>query len=204
MIARLLAILLTLALLASDTQAGRPRGYYSGGGCSGGNCGVPTAMPVSNCPGGVCPAPVATVATTAAPIDCPNGNCAASVPATPTTPKPVTAAKPIEPATDPLAQVNARRAAAGLRPYQHDPGLTTAARAAATYRARYRIRGHVIGGMGDFQFLPPGTQATAAGCAAWNPGDGFGSCAMYDSYTFAGAASVQGEDGLVYHHLFVR
>jgi hypothetical protein len=190
MTTRLLAMLITFALLASDTQAGR-RGYYSGGGCSGGNCGVPTAMPVSNCPGGVCPAPVAT---TTAPIDCPNGNCAASVP---TTPK-------AAPAVDPLAQVNARRAAAGLRPYQHDPALTTAARSAATYRARYRIRGHVIGGMGDFQFVPPGTQATAAGCAAWPPGDGFGSCAMYDSYTFAGAASVQGEDGLVYHHLFVR
>jgi hypothetical protein len=187
MIARLLAILLTLALLASDTQAGRPRGYYSGGGCPGGNC--PSALPA---PQNV--APVTMTIAPAAPIDCPNGNCAAS---TPTTPKAV-------PATDPLAQVNARRAAAGLRPYQHDPALTTAARAAATYRARYRIKGHVIGGMGDFQFVPAGTQASAAGCAAWPPGDGFGSCAMYDAYTFAGAASVQGEDGLVYHHLFVR
>lgn len=194
----LIAALFAVIVLASDTHAGRPR--WSGGGCANGQCGT--------CPGGNCGVPVATPAPVAtqpaAPIDCPNGNCAASVPATPTTPKPVTAAKPIEPATDPLAQVNARRAAAGLRPYQHDPALTTAAKAAATYRARYRIKGHVIGGMGDFQFLPPGTQATAAGCAAWPPADGFGSCAMYDSYTFAGAASVQGEDGLVYHHLFVR
>ena len=38
----------------------------------------------------------------------------------------------------------------------------------------------------------------------WPPADGFGACAMYDSYTFAGAASVMGDDGLMYHHLFVR
>lgn len=129
---------------------------------------------------------------------CQGGNCPAVTPAT-TAPAPKPAA-----VTDPLAQVNARRAAAGLRLYVHDPALTTAARSAATYRARFRIRGHVETGLGDFQFLPAGASATAAGCAAWPPADGFAACAMYDSYTYAGAATVIGDDGLAYHHLFVR
>jgi len=179
---RLFAVL-GLVLFVADSQAGR-RGRSSGG-CQGGNCpavqpavtNVPTSMPAT--------APACT-------------SCPAVTPAT-TAPAPKPAA-----VTDPLAQVNARRAAAGLRLYVHDPALTTAARSAATYRARFRIRGHVETGLGDFQFLPAGASATAAGCAAWPPADGFAACAMYDSYTYAGAATVIGDDGLAYHHLFVR
>lgn len=200
----LIVALVAVVLLVSDAPAGR-RGY-SGGGCSGGSCAggncsaMPaTPMPVSNCPGDVCPAPSASVIAPA--VDCPNGNCAASVPATP---KSVTAAKPIAPASDPLAQVNARRAAAGLRPYVLDPGLQHAATACVQYRARLRIRGHVIGGMGDFQFVPAGTSASAAGADGAGATAEFATCAMYDGYTAAGAASAQDANGNWYHQLFVR
>ena len=196
-------------LLTASADAGR-RGYSggcSGGGCSGGNCGVPQAMPVSNCPGGICPAPGATVIAPA--TDCPNGNCAALVPTTPKVatdaPKsPAASPKAIAPATDPLSQVNARRAAAGLRPYVQDPGLTRAAQAAVQYRARLRIRGHVQSGMGDFQFLPTGATAAAAGADWYGATAEFATCAMTDNYTFAGAASAVGPDGEWYHQLFVR
>lgn len=204
--ANLIAGLVALVLLVSDADAGRrgwASGGCSGGSCAGGNCSaMPAApMPVNNCPGGNCPAPSAGVIAPA--VDCPNGNCAASVPATP---KPVTAAKSIAPATvgDPLAQVNARRAAAGLRPYVLDPGLQHAATACVQYRARLRIRGHVIGGMGDFQFVPAGTQASAAGADGPGATAEFATCAMYDGYTAAGAASAQDANGNWYHQLFVR
>ena len=105
---------------------------------------------------------------------------------------------------DALDILNAQRAARGLRPYLRDTGLTLAARAAATFRARHLLFGHVTGGMGDFQFLAPGVTAAAAGCAAYPPQDGFLACAMYDGYTYAGAYTVVGPDGRGYHHLFVR
>jgi hypothetical protein len=97
--------------------------------------------------------------------------------------------------------VNAKRAARGLRPFQHDPLLTIAAEACAAHRAQHRLFGHSAN---DFQFLPAGAKANAAGCAAYPASYGFMACCVYDSYTFAGAASVTGPDGRVYHHLFVR
>lgn len=103
-----------------------------------------------------------------------------------------------------LARVNQQRAARGLPPFMEDPALTQAAQAAASYRARFRMFGHVTGGMGDFQFLPPGTHADAAGCAAYPDHYGFMACAVYENYQYAGAASVPGPDGKMYHHLFVR
>lgn len=108
------------------------------------------------------------------------------------------------PAVDALSEVNAARARRGLPPYLRDPALTQAAQSAATYRARYRIAGHVSGGMGDFQFLPPGSTAGAAGCAALDPSWGFQACCQWERWTYAGAATVRGSDGRLYHHLFVK
>jgi len=102
---------------------------------------------------------------------------------------------------DALAEVNAKRAARGLRAFVADPALTEAAKAAAAFRAANRIQGHTSN---DFAFLPPGSAAHAAGCAAMEASWGFLSCCQWEGWTFAGAASVTGTDGRVYHHLFVR
>ena len=100
-----------------------------------------------------------------------------------------------------LDEVNAARAARGLRPFIHDANLTSAATACAELRADRLITGHTAN---DFAALPPGTSATAAGCAAWEPGMGWGSCCTYEGYTYAGAAYATGRDGRRYMHLFVR
>lgn len=106
---------------------------------------------------------------------------------------------------DALAEVNAARARYGLKPFVNDKLLNQAAQAAAKYRAAHRISGHVPGGRGDFQFVPAGGEARAAGCAAWNKSDGWGSCCTYDTgYTYAGAAWAIGSDGKRYMHLFCR
>lgn len=107
-------------------------------------------------------------------------------------------------ADEALAEVNAARAARGLPPFIEDPGLTAAAKAAADYRAQHLIAGHVGGPMGDFAFVPAGTSASAAGCAAWHPSWGWGACCTYDGYRYAGAAFAIGRDGRRYMHLFVR
>jgi hypothetical protein len=128
----------------------------------------------------------------------------------------VSQAKPTLPATTPvqtgivpaaasltsaLAECNARRASHGLTPFVEDPALTAAAQAAADFRAANLITGHTGN---DFQFLPPGVHAEAAGCAAWEPGWGWGSCCSDDNYRFAGAGMAVGRDGKRYMHLFVR
>ena len=100
-----------------------------------------------------------------------------------------------------LDEVNAARAARGLRPFILDENLTRGAMACAMYRARNRMDGHTPN---DFGFLPPGAHASAAGCAAWPIGMGWGSCCTYDNYQFAGAAFCVGPDGRRYMHLFVR
>lgn len=107
-------------------------------------------------------------------------------------------------AVDALAEVNAERARRGLRAFIQDEGLTAAALAAATHRARYRIAGHLTSGMGDFAFLPAGSSARAAGCGALEPWWGWGSCCTFDNYSYAGAAVVMGADGKRYMHLFCR
>ena len=100
-----------------------------------------------------------------------------------------------------LDEVNAIRTARGLRPYVRDGNLTSAATACAEFRAARLIAGHTSN---DFAALPPGTSATSAGCAAWEPGFGWGSCCTYEGYTYAGAAYATGRDGRRYMHLFVR
>lgn len=102
---------------------------------------------------------------------------------------------------DALAEVNAARARRGLRPFLHDPLLTEGARRCAGERARRRIQGHLAN---DFAYLPSGAQASAGGCAAWEPSMGWGACCTYDNYTYAGAAWAIGADGRRYMHLFVR
>jgi hypothetical protein len=100
-----------------------------------------------------------------------------------------------------LDEVNAARAARGLRPFIRDAQLTAAAAAGAEFRAARLIAGHTAN---DFAALPPGASATSSGCAAWEPGFGWGSCCTYEQYTYAGAAYATGRDGRRYMHLFVR
>lgn len=100
-----------------------------------------------------------------------------------------------------LDEVNAARASRGLPPFTRDPGLTVAARSAAVYRAARHMEGHTPN---DFAHLPAGAHATAAGCAAWEPSWGWGSCCAYENWTYAGAAFAVGRDGRRYMHLFVR
>lgn len=102
---------------------------------------------------------------------------------------------------DALDQVNALRSARGLPAFVRDDGLVKGALACAVHRASNRIHGHTSN---DFAFLPPGSSASVGGCSAVESSWGFLSCAMWDRYTYAGAASVMGSDGLVYHQLFVR
>lgn len=101
-----------------------------------------------------------------------------------------------------LDEVNLARARRGLRPYLPDPLLTQAAARASTLRAYRLIDGHLP--ESDFSYVPPGGHASSAGCAAWEPGWGWGSCCTYDNYTFAGAAWAMGRDGKRYMHLYVR
>lgn len=100
-----------------------------------------------------------------------------------------------------LDEVNATRAARGLRPFIRDANLTAAATTCAEFRAARLIEGHTAN---DFAALPSGTAATSAGCAAWEPSFGWGSCCTYEGYTYAGAAYATGRDGRRYMHLFVR
>jgi hypothetical protein len=103
--------------------------------------------------------------------------------------------------TDALDEVNQARARLGLRPFVRDHGLTVAAASAAKYRAAHRMAGHTSN---DFAHLPAGSHATSAGCAAWSPSMGWGSCCWQENYTYAGASYAMGSDGLRYMHIFVR
>jgi hypothetical protein len=114
--------------------------------------------------------------------------------------KPI-AAPSAPPGPSALDEVNARRAQRGLPPFQEDAGLTAAAQGASEFRAARLIEGHTAN---DFQFLPPGAFATAAGCAAWPPEMGWGSCCSEEMHRYAGAGWAMGRDGRRYMHLFVR
>jgi hypothetical protein len=102
---------------------------------------------------------------------------------------------------DALDELNAVRAARGLRPYVRDDYLTAGAKNVADFRAKHFIEGHT---QNDFAGLPVGTTASASGCAAWPASLGWGSCCTYEHYTYAGAAYSMGSDGRRYMQLFVR
>jgi hypothetical protein len=102
---------------------------------------------------------------------------------------------------DGLDEVNALRARRGLRPYIYDPNLARAAAGLANYRAEYLIEGHT---RNDFAAVPQGSFARATGCAAWPVRMGWGSCAIYDNFTYAGAAWAMGRNGLRFMHLVLR
>jgi hypothetical protein len=102
---------------------------------------------------------------------------------------------------DALDEVNAARAARGLRPFVKDDGLTAGAINVADFRAARLMAGHTSN---DFAGLPEGYTASAAGCAAWEPSMGWGACCTYENYRYAGAAWAIGRDGRRYMHLFVR
>jgi hypothetical protein len=102
---------------------------------------------------------------------------------------------------DALKEVNRVRTRQGLKPFKSDAKLGQAALAAAKFRAKRLIDGHTDN---DFHFVPKGGRASAAGCAAWPRGDGWGSCCTYESWRYAGAAWAVGRDGKRYMHLFVR
>lgn len=103
-------------------------------------------------------------------------------------------------AADGLDEVNAKRAARGLRPFVRCPLLTAAAERCAAFRAEHGLFGHTSN---DFAFLS-GCSASAAGCAAYPAEYGWLSCCMWDNATYAGAAYVVGRDGKRYMHLFIR
>jgi hypothetical protein len=104
-------------------------------------------------------------------------------------------------AGDGLDEVNAKRAARGLRPFVRDEGLTQAAHACAAFRAARGMFGHTSN---DFNFCPAGVSASSAGCAAYPASYGWMSCCVYDNYTYGGAAWVTGADGRRFMQLFVR
>ena len=104
-------------------------------------------------------------------------------------------------AWDALDEVNALRASRGLPAFIRDDGLSRAAAGCADFRAERLIQGHTSN---DFAALPAGTWATAAGCAAWPQGMGWGSCCTFEGHRYAGAAYSIGRDGRRYMHLFVR
>lgn len=103
---------------------------------------------------------------------------------------------------DALDEVNAKRAARGLPPFKRDGLLTRAAQIVARKRAERLIAGHLP--EGDLGYVPEGGSAAAAGCAAWEPEWGWGSCCTYDNYAYAGAAWVMGQDGRRFMSIFVR
>ena len=73
--------------------------------------------------------------------------------------------------------------------------------ACASARAQQGLFGHTAN---DFAFVPPGSSASSAGCAAYPASYGWMSCCTYEGYTYGGAAWVTGRDGRRYMHLFVR
>lgn len=109
-------------------------------------------------------------------------------------------------AIEALDEVNSQRAARGLKPYVRDDNLTAGAMAAAKARADRLLFGHTAS---DHAYLPAKTferfrlTNIAAGCAAYPPSYGFLACAVYDDYTYGGAAYVIGRDGRKFCHLFV-
>jgi hypothetical protein len=102
---------------------------------------------------------------------------------------------------DDLIEVNLLRASKGIKPFEKDDCLTVTAAALARFRAEHLIEGHSTN---DFAYLPAGCKADTMGCAAWPLGTGFGACALFDDYTYAGAAWHLGSDSRRYMHVAYR
>ncbi len=139
-----------------------------------------------------------TVVRSTSVTSCQGASCSAGASVAPT--ESVSVAIAVSSDAGALAEVNAKRAARGLRPFVHDPLLTAAAERCAAFRAQHGLFGHT---QNDFAFLS-GASAIAAGCAAYPAEYGWLSCCTYEGYTYAGAAYVTGRDGKRYMHLFVR
>lgn len=99
-----------------------------------------------------------------------------------------------------LDEVNAMRADNHLTPFEYDSALGAAAMNIALERANAHEAGHT---KNDFSGLPEGAHADAAGCAAWPPGTGWGSCCSKENWKYAGAAYCISDDGMRYMQLFV-
>ena len=104
-------------------------------------------------------------------------------------------------AEDALDKVNQVRAERGLHPFKRAADLTIAARDCCRYRMAHHISFHTSN---DFRFVPAGSSASAAGCACWPLGSGWGACCTYEDWREAGAWWSKGDDGRQYMHLFVR
>ncbi|MBN9120207.1 MAG: hypothetical protein J0I06_13760 [Planctomycetes bacterium] len=189
---RCLIVALALALVATDSKAGpfrrRAQTVYQQPSYT-----LHAAAPV---------APVSGYTLESAPLVMPAGGATAASTSVVTSPDvtsgPVALSAEVG---DGLDEVNAKRAARGLRPFVRDEGLTQAARSCAAFRAERGLFGHTSN---DFAFVPPGAAASSAGCAAYPVSYGWMSCCVYDNHTYAGAAWVTGRDGRRYMHLFVR
>ena len=191
---KLVVVLCLVGLFAADANAGWLRGRFRYRHVERGRGAVVPTVVVPTAPR---PCPPASTATP--PAKAPTVVPPVIVPPVVIPPRPVSFGE--AGAVEALDEVNAKRAASGLRPFIRDHGLTQAASACASFRARMRLFGHTGN---DFSFCPPGCSAVSAGCAAYPPGFGWMSCDVYDNYTFAGAAWAMGDDGRRYMHLFVR
>lgn len=107
----------------------------------------------------------------------------------------------LENAISALDEVNAARAARGLKPFIYDEGLARAAAGCAEWRAARLCEGHTPN---DFAAVPRGYSARVAGCAAWPAHMGWGSCDTFANHTYCGAAWVMGRDNRRYMHAFYR
>jgi hypothetical protein len=191
---RCLIVTLALATIATDSEAGpfrrrvQPVYQYP-------SYQQPAVIPTSYYP--------TTVQPTIQPVILPAGGSTSYYTPVVPTEAPVVSPTPFVSAAggDGLDEVNAKRAARGLRPFLRDEGLTQAAHACAAFRAQRGLFGHTAN---DFTFVPPGASAASAGCAAYPASYGWMSCCTYENYTYAGAAWVTGADGKRYMHLFVR
>ncbi len=113
--------------------------------------------------------------------------------------------KPVKPSTANAAldEVNALRRARGIPELVFDATLAEAAQKCAEWRAARGVSGHTPN---DFDFLPDRNYrlAVATGCAAWDVGDRFAACGLFDpKYKVAGAAVVE-KNGKRYTHVFYR
>lgn len=188
-------ILIAAAVAVTSLGAAPPAGYpdagpgfhwelHAGGPYAGRWGKVQDGVTLGGCPDGKCPLRTPTRAAAAGQPH--------ALPAAVTTP---------QRGEDALAEVNAKRASRGLRPFVRDEALTQGARACAQFRANNWLFGHTSN---DFAFLPPGARAISGGCAAYPASYGWLSCCTWENHTYAGAAYVTGRDGKRYMHLFVR